>query len=119
MNQKKITQEQLFKLRKRLTDKSNELLKSKGNDYSGHIAKETQDTLFNLRVAAILGIVPNEVDSVLVRLSDKFMRLISLTRPGMEQQVTDESLEDTIVDIWNYSLYALAFLKEQEGKEIE
>ncbi len=47
------------------------------------------------------------------------MRLVSLTRPGVVQKVSDESIEDTIIDLRNYADYALAFIKRAKGEPIE
>lgn len=103
--------EQVIEVQNELVKKAQALMGSKGHDYNGQ-QQLSGDTLFNMRVASLLGIVPNCVDSVLVRLSDKFMRLVSLTRPGATRQVSNESLEDTIVDAINYLTYVLVFLRE-------
>jgi hypothetical protein len=56
-------------------------------------------------------------EGILVRLSDKFMRLISLTKPGREAAVKDESVLDTVVDIHNYIDYlALMWLERRASK---
>jgi hypothetical protein len=113
-----ISKEHLLEMRKRLNEKADEILVSKGNDYNA-AQQESGDTLFNLRVCALMGIVPSPVDGILVRMSDKLMRLVSLTRPGTVQRVTDESLEDTVIDLRNYADYVLAMVKEQKGEEIK
>lgn len=105
------TVEDVIQVQNELVGKAQALISRKGNDYNGQ-QQLSGDTLFNMRVASLLGIVPNSVDSVLVRLSDKFMRLVSLTRPGATRQVSNESLEDTIVDAINYLTYVLVFLRE-------
>lgn len=87
-----------------LFDKSMALIDRKGADYNRD-QQEAGDTLFNLRVCEILGVVPSTEEGILVRLSDKFMRLISLTKPGREAAVKDESVLDTIADIHNYVDY--------------
>lgn len=46
----------------------------------------------------------------LVRLSDKFSRLANLLREGHEQQVRDESVVDTLLDIINYCVLLMAYL---------
>jgi len=112
-----ITKENLIRMRRRLNRKADALLIAKGNDYNS-TQQEAGDTLFNLRICAILGIVPSPVDGILVRMSDKMARLVSLTRPGVIQKVKDESLEDTVVDLRNYGDYLLAMIKEQRGQEI-
>ena len=42
--------------------------------------------------------------SFLVRISDKYNRLLSLTNNEQNQQVQDEKLEDTILDMANYCI---------------
>lgn len=42
--------------------------------------------------------------SFLVRISDKYNRLVSLTNNEQNQQVQDEKLEDTILDMANYCI---------------
>lgn len=109
---------ELEKYRERLFRESGELLRKKGNDYNS-TQQMKGDTLFNLRVCEIMGIVDTPVDGLLVRMSDKFQRLVSLTRQGAQQQVSDESLEDTLKDFWNYGTYALAMLRRAKGEKIE
>ena len=113
-----ISKEALIKMRQRLNLRADELLVNKGNDYNSQQQQEG-DTLFNLRVCELTGIVPSAVDGILVRMSDKMQRLISLTRPGTIQKVKDESIEDTVVDLRNYADYLLAFVKEQREQPIE
>jgi hypothetical protein len=81
------------------------LIEKKGHDYNRQ-QQESGNTLFNLTVAELLGIVPTAERGILVRLSDKFMRLISLLAPGV-LAANAESLEDTVADIHNYVDYAL------------
>lgn len=50
--------------------------------------------------------------SFLVRLSDKLNRLITLNK--VEAQVKDEKIEDTLLDLANYSILALIELKKGE-----
>lgn len=57
------------------------------------------------------------VPGVVVRMLDKQLRLLSLTKPGFEAQVTDEKIRDTLMDMVNYSTYAIALLDGTWGKE--
>lgn len=114
----KISKEALIAMRRRLNEKADSLLLAKGNDYNAQ-QQDAGDTLFNLRICAILGIVGSPVDGILVRMSDKLARLVSLTRPTTVQKVKDESVEDTIIDLKNYADYLLAMLKESKGEPIE
>lgn len=49
------------------------------------------------------------------RLYDKMNRLITLSNPNRKQQVIDESIDDTLMDLACYSIMMLAYRK----KEIE
>lgn len=111
--------EEVKQFRKEMYDKSTELIDKKGADYNRE-QQQSGDTLFNLRVCELLGIVPSTEEGILVRLSDKFMRLISLTKPGREAAVKNESVLDTIIDCHNYLDYlGLIWLKRRNigGKE--
>jgi hypothetical protein len=91
------------------------LVEKKGADYN-RAQQLDGDTLFNLTVASHLGIVDSVTKSILVRISDKLMRLISLTgNPHEEVAVKDERIADTIEDTINYLVYL--FCKYQEARE--
>lgn len=107
-----ISKEELLEYRAGLFKKLDGVLVAKGNDYNSE-QQESGDTLFNLRVSAILGITKTPIDGILVRLSDKLMRLVSLTRPAAVQKVKDESIEDTIGDAINYLTYVGAMLRKK------
>lgn len=108
--------EEVLKYRAEMFEKSSSLIKKKGADYNRD-QQNSGDTLYNLRVCEILGIVPSTEEGILVRLSDKLMRLISLTKPGRKAAVSNESVEDTIADIHNYVDYlALFWLERQQDK---
>lgn len=111
----KTTVSDVKTFRTALFDKSMALIDRKGADYNRD-QQEAGDTLFNLRVCEILGVVPSTEEGILVRLSDKFMRLISLTKPGREAAVKDESVLDTIADIHNYVDY-LGLIWQQRRQE--
>lgn len=51
------------------------------------------------------------------RIYDKCNRLVEITKDNKEQQVKDESLEDTVMDLACYSIMMLAYNKRQR-KEI-
>tara|TARA_R110001599_G_scaffold96944_3_gene250252 strand:+ start:343 stop:621 length:279 start_codon:yes stop_codon:yes gene_type:complete len=72
--------------------KSLELFKKKNQDYGDAFAKY-----------GTLG--------VLVRISDKLQRFQSITKNQITL-VEDEKLEDTLLDLHNYSAMALMLLKE-------
>lgn len=56
------------------------------------------------------------VNGVVVRMLDKQMRLLSLTKPGHVAAVQDEALRDTLMDMINYATYAVSLLDGTWGK---
>ena len=71
------------------------IMESKANDYSG-----AADCNKNIMACEVAGLCAAEV-GLLVRLGDKFQRLISLLGAKNKPQV-EESLSDTISDMRNY-----------------
>ena len=80
---------------------------AKNHDYA------TEDNPYaNLERVASIGVEPWR--GVVIRLCDKFMRVEQFCRSG-ELAVKSESLEDTLMDIANYSILALIlYRREQE-----
>ncbi len=68
--------------------------------------------LGNFEAARMLGVTP--LTGILIRMTDKFTRVCNLSRQGAEQHVADESLEDTLIDLANYSLLALLSRRQEE-----
>ena len=52
---------------------------------------------------------------VLMRIEDKIQRALSITNSGI-QLVNDERIEDTLIDLHNYSAMALMLLNEEKKK---
>ena len=98
-----------------LTRDAYNLIATKGHDYNRE-AQETGDTLYNLRVAANLGLVDSPQASVLVRTCDKVMRMVSLRRPSTKAKVNDEKVWDTVRDLINYAVYYYIFYEEESRK---
>ena len=93
-----------------LSDQARELTRAKGHDYSGE-----EDTLANLKACERLGICSAET-GVLVRMCDKFMRLITLTACGEDNRaVRDETIVDTEKDLVNYTWLFEALRRERRG----
>lgn len=72
------------------------LMAAKSNDYSG-----ADDCNRNILACERIGLCDANT-GLLVRLLDKFQRLVTLLNPSSQQQVKDESIEDTISDARNY-----------------
>ena len=103
--------------RKKMFDESMSLIDKKGHDYNRK-QQLTGDTLFNLRVASIMGIVETPEQGIMVRLVDKMMRLASLMAPGAEAQVKDESVRETVRDAHNYLDYMLQLWEEGKAQKV-
>ena len=80
-----------IEIHKSLCDKTHELYENKNADYG--------DSFSQLRKR-----YPN---FVCMRLFDKLNRLDTIIQPGYECKVSDEKIEDTLMDIANYALMEL------------
>jgi hypothetical protein len=69
------------------------------------------DALGNFREANKLGI--STLQSVMIRLTDKYTRACNLTRKGTAE-VKDETLKDTLIDLANYAVLALLAMDDDE-----
>ena len=48
---------------------------------------------------------------ILVRMTDKFSRLVNLTKPGFNAKVKDERVSDTLDDLATYSQILKVYLQ--------
>lgn len=110
-----ISLKEVLAIRQELFDKATELVAKKGADYNFKQQKEG-DTLFNLRVPTILGITEDPIQNVLAIMANKVMRLSSLRIK--EPDVSNESFEDSVIDLINYATYLVAFRREQRRKKL-
>ena len=53
---------------------------------------------------------------ILIRLSDKFERISSLLLKQSTQKVSDESVEDTLLDLANYAIMEVALRRLEKGE---
>jgi len=113
-----VTLEQVLAKHTEVCEQARSLIEKKGHDYNREQQEQKGgDTLFNLTVAKILGIVKTTTQSILVRIGDKFMRLVSLTKdPSVNAKVADETVWETIRDNINYLIY-LGIKYEEEREE--
>jgi len=106
---KPTTSEQLFAEHQRLSAKALELMRRKNADYAGTAVE--QDALKNFRLSGM--VVGDVASGILVRLCDKFARLGTFVFRGT-LAVSDESIEDTILDSINYLVILRAALAERK-----
>ncbi len=78
----------------------NKLYEAKNKDYGDSFGKSYQE--YGLTMTCI-------------RLEDKLNRLKSLAK-GSEQQVKDESIQDTLMDLANYSIMTIIELSKEANQ---
>jgi hypothetical protein len=112
------TLDKVLTMHDKLCGNAKSIIEIKGRDYNRK-QQNNGDTLFNLTVAKQLGIVDSVTQSILVRISDKLMRLVSLTsNPKEEPAVTTEKVQDTIEDSINYLVYLYCKYEEERYTEV-
>ena len=84
-------------MHKNICEKMNTTYKAKNADYGDSFAELRQE-------------YPN---AILIRLTDKLKRLKTLMEGG-EQQVKDESIDDTLLDLANYCIMELVERRLEE-----
>lgn len=101
MNQTEFTQaiQEVFK-------RATLLLQKKNSDYSGD-----GDAFKNFRLCEAASLASVE-QGILVRMLDKLGRVSTLVQHGTSQ--VDESIEDTLIDLINYSAILITYLKTKE-----
>lgn len=71
------------------------------------------DPFGNFREAERIGL--SAFMGTIVRIQDKYSRICNIVREG-SHEVVDETLEDTLIDLANYAVIALALLRAEEKK---
>lgn len=81
---------------KNICNKLNEIYQKKNEDYGDSFSKSMEE--YGMTMPCI-------------RLEDKLNRLKSLTVNNKAQQVNDESIEDTLLDLANYAIMTVIELQ--------
>ena len=84
-----------------ITNEMFDLYKRKNADYGNSVAKTFDEW----------GLV-----SFLVRMEDKLNRVTTLTKKQGEARIADEKIEDTLLDLANYSIMALIELDRAKSE---
>lgn len=109
------TLKRVKQLHKQLTTQGFALIERKGADYNRE-QQRTGDTLYNLKMAHVMGFVDSPQAGVGTRMCDKIMRMSSLRRPSTKAKVKDEKLKDTVADLINYAVYFYALYEEESER---
>ena len=102
---------ELLEFHKELCAKAHALMVRKNHDYAG---RSGDDPFTNFRRSELLGICSTEA-GFLVRFTDKLSRLITFVESG-QLLVKDEAVEDSCIDLLNYSVLFAALVKEKKEK---
>lgn len=86
-----------------------DIVKTKNQDYASEA-----DPFLNFRYAEYCYV--SVKDAILVRISDKFARINNLLHKQTGPAVTDEQVEDTILDMINYLAILRVWLKKNKPK---
>lgn len=101
--------EQFVKQHGALCDELKEITARKNADYTG---AGGDNPFHNFTQVESLGICSTS-QGILTRMTDKLSRIASLTATG-KQMVKDESIEDTLKDLANYSLIMICELRSRQ-----
>lgn len=106
-----LTTDDILKIQKKLYEHGKSQALKKGNDYSG----ASKDTFRNIRASKYMGLVKSDPQACMVQIINKVSRMSNQSDPNHVTQVTDESVFDTVSDLWNYASYWLLFMMEAKG----
>lgn len=106
-----MTKEKYMELHAYLCQKMMDITKAKNADYTGTNA----DPFANFRHVESFGCVTAE-QGFFTRMTDKMARISSFIQKGV-LEVKDESVEDTLLDLANYSLLLIGYLKDKKEKD--
>ena len=106
-----MDREGLLKYHNLLSTRAFELMQRKNADYAGRGGDEP---FANFTRCESMGICKTE-SGMLVRMTDKMSRLSSFVESGT-LSVKDESVEDTCLDLINYSVLFYAYLQSKKEK---
>src|SRR6056297_406529 len=99
-----MTRKEYMEYHKAICDKMMEVTKAKNHDYSGW----NDDPFANFKSCEGYGI-STEIGFI-TRMSDKISRVKSFVDQGV-CNVKDETIEDTLIDLANYSILMAGYIK--------
>lgn len=107
-----MTQNELFDAFKEITNQMHAVMCNKNKDYAG---ATNIDAFSNFNVIELLtnNSISRELGTV-VRMTDKLSRVIRLLK--QKNNVVDEKIEDTLLDLANYSILLILMLRERPNE---
>ncbi len=107
-----VNRTELLQIHSEVCNKARRLMERKNHDYSG--GDNQEDPFLNFTRVEKLGITTTE-QGFLVRMTDKMSRLSTYADLG-RLEVGDETVEDTLLDLVNYSVLLAAYLRHRDGR---
>lgn len=104
-----MTQGQFIKEIREIYDDCVSIVERKNNDYAAD-----HDPFKNFRFSELAGVSVEK--AIIVRMLDKMSRISNLIENGKEIKVKDESVEDTLKDLANYSAILISYLRDTKNR---
>jgi len=108
-----MNRDEYFHYHQLLCDSARKLSMSKNHDYSG--GEDGSNPFQNFMFVEEMGMGVTTEQGFMVRLADKMKRLAGFCKTGTFQ-VSDESFEDTCVDVINYICLLSAYVQSKGRK---
>lgn len=108
-----MTREEHLTFHKNACEKLIKTVETKTHDYSGF----NDDPFANFKAIEKLNVITTE-QGFLTRMMDKFNRLNSFVKQGV-CNVKDEKIEDTLLDLANYSLLMAGYIHDKKEEQIK
>jgi hypothetical protein len=103
-----MNKEQYLATFKELTDRMLEITTAKNADYTG----DENSPFKNFQMVESIGFASTE-QGFLTRITDKLMRVSTFVKTGI-LKVADEKVEDTLLDMANYCLLMICYLRSKK-----
>lgn len=102
-----MTREEYMQFHENCCKRMVEITRKKNADYSGG----SEDPFYNFSRVEAVGIASTE-QGFLTRMFDKFARICSFVKKGI-LEVSEETVEDTLIDLANYAILMAGYLKSK------
>lgn len=103
-----MTREEYMQFAQGCCDRMMVTTKKKNNDYSGG----DPDPFYNFTRVEAVGFATTE-QGFLTRMFDKFSRISTFVKKGV-LQVSDETVEDTLLDLANYCILFAGYIRHKK-----
>lgn len=109
-----MTRQEYLDFHRQCCNKMIEVTIAKNNDYAGF---EDDSPFANFTVVERVGVSSTE-QGFLTRMMDKFSRINTFVKKGV-LSVSDESVQDTLIDLANYSILLAGYIKSKRDNVSE